>query len=42
MGLFILLAAIIGIAILGAIIAVIAAVSGASAAINDEEDAEEQ
>lgn len=40
-GLFIFLAAIIGVAVLGAVIAVIAAVSGASAAIADEEDSAE-
>ena len=40
-GLLIFLAAVIGIAVLGAIIGVIAAVSGASAAIVDEEDGEE-
>lgn len=40
-GLLIFLAAVIGIAVLGAIIAVIAAVSGASAAIVDEENGEE-
>ena len=38
---FIFLAAIIGVAVLGAVIAVIAAVSGASAAIADEEDSAE-
>ena len=38
-GLFIFL---IGIAVLGALIAVIAAVSGASAAISDEEDGLEE
>ena len=37
-GFFIFLAAIIGVAVLGAVIAVIAAVSGASAAIADEGD----
>lgn len=42
MGLLIFIGAVIGIAILGAIIAVIAAVSGASAAIVDEEDSEEE
>ena len=42
MGLLIFIGAVIGIAVLGAIIAVIAAVSGASAAIVDEEDAEEE
>ena len=41
-GLFIFLIAIIGIAVLGALIAVIAAVSGASAAISDEEDGLEE
>ena len=40
-GFFIFLAAIIGVAVLGAVIAVIAAVSGASAAIADEEDSAE-
>ena len=40
-GLLIFLAAVMGIAVLGAIIAVIAAVSGASAAIVDEENGEE-
>ncbi len=40
-GFFIFLAAIIGVAVLGAVIAVIAAVSGASAAIADEEDSVE-
>ena len=38
MSVLILVGALIGIAILGALIAVIAAVSGASAAIVDEED----
>ena len=41
-GLFIFLIAIIGIAVLGALIGVIAAVSGASAAISDEEDGLEE
>ncbi len=41
MSVLILVGALIGIAVLGAIIAVIAAVSGASAAIADEEDEEE-
>lgn len=40
-GLLIFIFIIIGVAVLGAIIAVIAAVSGASAAIADEEDAQE-
>ena len=40
-GLLIFLAAVIGIAVLDPIIGVIAAVSGASAAIVDEEDGEE-
>ncbi len=40
-GFVIFLAAIIGVAVLGAVIAVIAAVSGASAAIADEEDSAE-
>lgn len=40
-GLLIFIGAIIGVAVLGAIIAVIAAVSGASAAIVDEEDNEQ-
>lgn len=38
-GLIIFLVAVIGIAVLGALIAVIAAVTSASAAIVDEEDA---
>lgn len=41
-GVFIFLAAIVGVAVLGALIAVIAAVSGASAAIVDEEDGLEE
>ena len=41
-GLFIFLIAIIGIAVLGALIAVSAAVSGAFAAISDEEDGLEE
>ena len=41
-GLFIFLIAIIGIAVLGALIAVIAAVSGASAAIVDDEETTEK
>ena len=41
-GLFIFLIAIIGIAVLGALIAEIAAVSGATAAISDEEDGLEE
>lgn len=41
MELFILMAAIIGIAVLGALISVIAAVSGASAAIVDDEEGED-
>lgn len=41
MGLLFFIGVLIGVAVLGALIAVIAAVSGASAAIVDEEDAEE-
>ena len=41
-GLFIFLAAIVGVAVLGALIAVIAAVSGASAAIVDDEETTEK
>lgn len=41
-GILILIFAIVGIAILGTIIAVIAAVSGAMAAISDEEDGSEE
>lgn len=41
MGLLFLIGALIGVSVLGALIAVIAAVSGASAAIADEEDAQE-
>lgn len=41
MGLLFFIVVLIGVAVLGALIAVIAAVSGASAAIVDEEDAEE-
>ena len=40
-GVLIFIGAIVGVAVRGAIIAVIAAVSGASAAIVDEEDEEE-
>lgn len=41
MGLLFFIGVLIGVAVLGALIAVIAAVSGASAAIVDEEEAEE-
>ncbi len=40
-GLLVFIGVLIGVAVLGALIAVIAAVSGASAAIVDEEDLEE-
>ena len=41
-GVLIFIGCIIGVAVLGAVIAVIAAVSGASAAISDEEDGLEE
>lgn len=41
-GLLIFISVIVGVAVLGAIIAVIAAVSGAAAAIVDEEEASEE
>lgn len=41
-GVLIFIGAIVGVAVLGAVIAVIAAVSGASAAIVDEEESSEE